>query len=185
MLLPSWVPSGVVLGVKLGSGWGHVGSEIDSATAPGGRSESTLKLDAFQNRFGINFEPIWGSKIITKSLPNGLQEPPNALSLPDAVSRPVFASMSTPRNLKNIDFYCLFQKSCFPHRDPKKHPKMSSTGSPKATQEASGASKFNRKRDPGFKLDVRHILERFWEPKLDPKWAQQSLNNLSWVPRAP
>ena len=35
-LPPIWAPSGVVLGVKLGSDWGHVGSEIDSATVPEG-----------------------------------------------------------------------------------------------------------------------------------------------------
>ena len=34
--LPPPRPSGVVLGVRLGSDWGHVGSEIDSAMVPEG-----------------------------------------------------------------------------------------------------------------------------------------------------
>ena len=34
--LPLWIPFWVVLGVKLGSIWGHVGSEIDSSTVPEG-----------------------------------------------------------------------------------------------------------------------------------------------------
>ena len=82
-------------------------------------------------------------------------------------------------------FFKVFEKSCFPARDLKKHLKMSPKWTPQAAQEASRGPKMSIKNNPGFELKFRPILGRFWDPKSDPKWTPKSLKNLSWALQGP
>ena len=67
---PIWGRFGGQVGVKLGPCW----LRDRLCDGPGGRSETTLKFDAVQNRFGINFEPIWEPNMEPRSVQDRFQE---------------------------------------------------------------------------------------------------------------
>ena len=69
-LAPIWGRFGGQVGVRLGPCW----LRDRLCDGPGGRSETTLKFDAVQNRFGINFKPIWEPKMEPKSVQDRFQE---------------------------------------------------------------------------------------------------------------
>ena len=86
--------------------------------------------------------PLSGPILGSKSLPNGPQEPPKTLLQPSRMlfPDPFLPQLLSPGSQKTLVFnvsLMVFEKSCFPHRDPKKHSQMSPKWSPKVTQELS------------------------------------------------
>ena len=78
---PFWDRFGAHFGPNLGPSWGprsgHVGAMLAQKSifgGPGWRSKTNMMLDAFRNRFLVDFGAILGSKIDPKSVQHRCQE---------------------------------------------------------------------------------------------------------------
>ena len=117
----------VVFVIRGGASWGTLGDPARSGTQNVYPKCGQNGFKAAKNGPKISRDPFLGPKT-PKSLPGASQDPLAAQSLPDAVSRPVLASISTPRN---------FRKHCFSNGfflPFKQKPLLPASGHPKAHQ---------------------------------------------------